>query len=228
MRIRNFQTIVSAAWIASSALGIGPSTNRFYVTFEPKTTFQEKTNFSPQEISKASLAPESRPAEADPEGHWGAASEGFQLSICVPKRDFTNGEPVAVQMFLRNVTNKPLYYPISSTGLETVLTLRKGNQEVRRKDAPKDNSFSERVRAAKQGSEAFWVMSPGTQRQFSLDLSRIFDLQVGEYSVHATRRVTNYERTAKATVASGVAQFKIAPEKGSNPVVPDPQRESHP
>ena len=53
--------------------------------------------------------PKCRPAEDDPEGHWGAPSEGYQLSIRLEKETFTNGEPITASVLLRNVSDRPLY-----------------------------------------------------------------------------------------------------------------------
>ena len=61
-------------------------------------------------IKDAAKLPESHPAEQDPEGHWGEATNGLQISLRFEKQTFTNGEPVNAVMFMRNVTNQPVAY----------------------------------------------------------------------------------------------------------------------
>ena len=65
-------------------------------------------------IERAELSKESRPANEDPEGNWGGATNGFQLSLRFEKTIFTNGEPVVATTLMRNVTNveETYFYPI--------------------------------------------------------------------------------------------------------------------
>jgi hypothetical protein len=60
-----------------------------------------------KDIAAAESSPESRPADSDPEGNWGAPSNGFQLSLRFAKQEFTNGEQIVATMLLRNITNVP-------------------------------------------------------------------------------------------------------------------------
>lgn len=61
-------------------------------------------------IREAQASRESRPAERDPEGHWGRVVDGFQLSLRFDKQAFTNGEPVVATILMRNVSDKELGY----------------------------------------------------------------------------------------------------------------------
>jgi hypothetical protein len=70
--------------------------------------------FSVGAINQAEKLPESRPAELDPDGHWGEATNGLQVSLRFEKKFFTNGEPVVATLLLRNVTNSPARITIAS------------------------------------------------------------------------------------------------------------------
>lgn len=63
-----------------------------------------------RKIEEGKRLRECRPAEEDPDGHWGQATNGFQLSLRFGKMTFTNGEPIVATMLIRNVAQKPLNY----------------------------------------------------------------------------------------------------------------------
>lgn len=63
-----------------------------------------------KKIRAAQASKESRPASQDPDGHWGIATNGLQLSLRFKKLAFTKGEPVVVTLLLRNVTNSPVTF----------------------------------------------------------------------------------------------------------------------
>jgi hypothetical protein len=196
--------------VALASVGAREETNRFFVNFTPQTAGQEEAPTA-QQIEQARHAPQSRPSEQDPAGNWGPVIEGFQLSVRFAKEVFTNGEPVAALILLRNVTTKPLWYPISSgRDMETTCLLERNGQPVLRHDAIKPGaSFAERLKGAYAGSEKFWRCPPGTQRPFQIGLSEFFDLTNGTYSVSVKRKVTNQARTDIAEVVSGPASFRI-------------------
>ncbi|HEX7652461.1 MAG TPA: hypothetical protein VF607_03075, partial [Verrucomicrobiae bacterium] len=84
------------------------------------------------EIKKAEIAPESRPAEQDPMGHWGGATNGFQLGLRFEKVDRTNGEPIMAVAFMRNTSNTPQGYfsPIR------IIAMKDGKQLKRKDENP--------------------------------------------------------------------------------------------
>jgi hypothetical protein len=58
-------------------------------------------------------------------------------------------------------------------------------------------------------------ISPGTQRQFFRDLSKLFDLSVGgSYSAHAERSVTSREERRETNLLSGTVIFRVLDSHG--------------
>lgn len=63
-----------------------------------------------KKIKEAENSKECRPADEDPEGHWGTPSKGLQLSLRFEKQTFTNGEPIEAVILIRDITNQPVVY----------------------------------------------------------------------------------------------------------------------
>jgi hypothetical protein len=125
-----------------------------------------------RKIKQAQESPESRPAEQDPEGHWGLATNGFQLSLRFAKSTFTNGEPALATVLIRNITttNQTYYRPIE------VLVTRDGNL-LKRKD---DNGIIEINMPPDK------TLFPQTQNRYVQNLCNLYDLsEPGEYLVQA-------------------------------------------
>jgi hypothetical protein len=209
----SMKTLLVALPIATSLIGsLRAQTNQFYITDERKTSYED-TAFSPEQIERAKHAKESRPAEQDLEGHWGPVTEGFQISIRLEKESFTNGGPVVACLILRNVSDRQLRYSESYYGPERDwgLVLMRDQERVYGKDEPKPGaSFAEKLKGMRQGSSGSWPIEAGTQRKFSLDLSKIFGLATnGEYVVQAMRTIPSLDRTSEKEVASGKVAFRI-------------------
>ena len=86
-------------------------------------------------------------------------------------------------------------------------------------DDPKPGeSFRRRLRYLRAGSAPGWVpISPGTQRQFYRDLSKLFDLNAGgSYSARAERRVSNRDNMQWTNLQSGTVSFRILDSHGHN------------
>lgn len=69
-------------------------------------------------VAAALKAPESRPAQDDPEGHWGPIIAGWQLSLRLSTNTFAPGQPVSGTVLLRNVTDKEMQYYYVATERE--------------------------------------------------------------------------------------------------------------
>ena len=198
--------------LSTSLVGVLAQTNRFYITDESRTHHGDTIAFSAGQIEKAQHAKDSRPAEDDPEGHWGTVSEGFQLSIRFEKATFTNGEPVVASIILRNVSERPLTYWVTTLGRETEVALARGQQRIPRKDELKSNAtFAERLSHLDVGSAWDCTSPVGTQRKFRVELDKIFDLTTnGQYIAQATRSVLKLDLTGEVKLTSGKAVFHIA------------------
>jgi hypothetical protein len=187
-------------------------TNRFFITDESQAPYKEEP-FSPEEVERARTALDSRPADEDPEGHWGPVAEGFQLSLRLEKESFTNGEPVTARLLLRNVSTNELRYPVAfgNKDIETTLILMRGEERVRpREELESGAPFNEQLKRVFRGTESFWPSRPGTQRRFLFDLGKLFDLSGnGEYTVRAKRKIPKTGQDAVEEVTSGTAAFRI-------------------
>jgi hypothetical protein len=177
---------------------------------------------TPEQIQAARSAPESCPADNDPDGHWGAPWEGIQLSIRLQKKVFTNGEPVVACITLRNVGDTVRYFRVSTPQRERdmeVVVLR-GMERTPRADSPKPGqSFQQRLNRVWSGSQHQEPLMPGTQQQFLRNLSEMFDLTVaGSYSAYAEREVVALERVpdrpgylrgSSTNLMSGIVMFQV-------------------
>jgi hypothetical protein len=81
------------------------STNKIYVEDDGFLSL----NYA-EKIEVAKKTRESLPAESFPEGNWGLITNGFHLSLRFEKEVFTNGEPIAAIILLRNISDKVLTY----------------------------------------------------------------------------------------------------------------------
>ena len=174
---------------------------------------------TPEQIAAARTAPDCREAEADPQGHWGTPWEGAQLSIRLQKEHFTNGEPVVACVTLRNISDRVLYFDVGPYPEEkdTKIVLTRGQERILGVDDPKPRgTFQERLSSVRAGSSPGFVpISPGTQRQFFRDLSKMFDLSVvGSYSASAQRGVIPFDRGRWTNLLSGTVTFRILDPQG--------------
>jgi hypothetical protein len=134
-----------------------------------------------EKIRTAQKLPESHPAAADPGGHWGAATNGFQLSMRFDKRLFTNGEPIVATLLLRNITNVPVkFMRLSMLHQPSPINIWafRDKQQLQGKG---DNSKLEVV----SGTQI--TIYPQTQRKYTVKLNDYYDLTgVGEFVFQAS------------------------------------------
>jgi hypothetical protein len=115
----------------------------------------------PSQFETALTAKESRPADRDPEGNWGEANNGAQLSVRFDRTVFHLGEPVLANVFLRNITNRPLSRGIPrGTGFDSALcrfiVTGPGDKPTTRVEQPSFRGFSGSVRNATLYPKAQW------------------------------------------------------------------------
>ena len=130
-----------------------------------------------KDIETATNSPESRPADQDPEGHWGQATNGFQISLRFEKGLFTNGESIVAITLMRNITSQPQNYfrPI---------------QIVATKDGkPLDRKDKKEIDVIEITMPPETTVFPQTQQKNRVRLDQIYDLtQSGEYVFQAVCR----------------------------------------
>jgi hypothetical protein len=194
-----------------SANAANAGTHEVYVT-DDRTVYHHETNLLTEARLRAALAAkDSRPAEADPEGNWGAAVEGFQLSIRLDKATYTNGEPIAARVILRNVSGGDLKYRITY-GLERdfVYSVKRGEEELLSREQAAATNFLGKLRMVKAGSSGIYTSPAWTQRACSNILSDSFELNArGDYTVIARREIPTQDAKALREVVSGTAHFRI-------------------
>lgn len=116
------------------------------------------------------------PADQFPEGNWGVATNGIQLSLRVDKTDYTNGETVLATILIRNVSNTIAPYH------STMVADRDG--PVRFNVLSKDNHRVEPVQwGAVEGLSA--DVPPGCQRRFVERFDKDYRLTNGTFFVQA-------------------------------------------
>jgi hypothetical protein len=131
-------------------------------------------------IEEAQKSQESRPADQDPEGHWGKVVDGYQLSLRFDKADYTNGEPIVATVLLRNVSDQPRTY-VRQTVLgqrsPVFLLVWKNEEELKLKTVDNTVIIS---------SASNVTLQPRTQHRYRLQLDKFYDLSgTGSYSVQA-------------------------------------------
>jgi len=177
---------------------------------------------TPEQIKAARNAQDSYPAEDDRDGKWGPTWEGLQLSIRLQKESFTSGEPVVACVTLRNAGDKVQYFEIMEPLPEKdtkIFLMRDGKRILGLDDSIPNGTFAEILRGIRQGRSWSEPISPGTQRQFFRDLSKLFDLSaIGNYTAQAERTVIaadnlpdrpGYIRAVTSNLLSGTVTFRI-------------------
>ncbi len=127
-----------------------------------------------KDIETATNSPESRPADQDPEGHWGQATNGFQISLRFEKGLFTNGESIVAITLMRNITSQPQNYfrPIQIVAI-------KDGKRLERKD-------KKEIDVIEITMPPETTVFPQTQQKNHVRLDQIYDLtQSGEYVFQA-------------------------------------------
>jgi hypothetical protein len=205
------KTTLIVLTLSASLMGALGDTNQFYLTDDFVTHYGDSLPFTPEQVEAARHAKECRPAEQDPEGHWGEATEGFQLSIRLQKESFTNGEPVTACVILRNVSGKlRRYFTAYVDDPMLKIVVLRGRELVRRNDEPRPGQTSNKLKPIFAGSMWSFQSPPGTQRKFPVELNKVFDLTTnGEYEVYAMRTIPSLDKTSEKQVVSGKATFRI-------------------
>jgi len=204
--------LLTALILSTSLAGVFGATNQFYLTDDFVTHHGDTLPFTPEQIEKAKHAPECRPAEQDPEGHWGQPTEGFQLSIRLEKESFTNGEPVTACVMLRNVSGRLLrYFTAYMNDPMSKVVLVRGQERVPAKKEPKPGAaFAERLQSVYVGSTWSFQSPAGTQRKFLVELDKLYNLTTnGEYVVQAMRIIPSLDKASEKDVASENVTFRI-------------------
>jgi hypothetical protein len=174
---------------------------------------QVSTDTNVQEVVPSG-GPESRPADQDPDGHWGAPTEGFQLSVRFPTNTFLLGDPIVAYAYLRNVTNSYREYffglePMASPVCDVVIS------DARGQELPCKKRFN------LMGSSGTSRVQPLMQNRYWVRLDTIVDLRrPGDYTVRATAVVLSLDRKRRTNISSGTAVIRMIARDSSTNATP--------
>lgn len=210
MKLRYF-TLLSCLLLASTLVVMGADTNELYLTVDSYTHFiytenSEKIHHD-MLLAEAKKTRESLPATYFPEGNWGNMEGGFQLSLRFTKQIYTNNEPIAAILLLRNVTNQVndryVYFPwAGNCDGPAVFYVSSGSGEI----------ISGRS-TDPRGMDAHGRSAPdlGCQHKYFEHLNEGYDLTNGTYNVQAMMTIPypGSNKWEKLNLKSGTASVKI-------------------
>lgn len=161
-----------------------------------------------EQMEAAKSSPESRPAELDPEGHWGAIVCGFQLGIRFSTNAFAVGVPIKATVVVRNTTTNSLnLLAPQADSIHLVMTNISENLLPR---LPKKLTFSGPVSLS---------IPEHRQIRYFLDVDQAFNLTAaGTYHIIAKRLVQAEVGGTNVELSSAVAEFNVVspPESGNS------------
>jgi hypothetical protein len=151
-----------------------------------------------------------KPSPQDPEGNWGSAADGLQLSVRLNRSEFARGEPVPVMLLLRNLNSTGREVQVNHSAHENFdYTVHFGTNELRRTWVNPEANPPPPFYWSRESSHGE-TLSGHTQAAFLTQLDRTFDLShVGEYSVQANRIERLPGRQGKTNIVSGMARFRV-------------------
>jgi hypothetical protein len=196
-------SIIPLLLFVTSALAI--ETNTVYLRPEGGVPLsgEASTNAYEMQGNEAKDLPESRPAELDPDGHWGAISSDLQLSIRFSTNIFMVGDPIEATVILRNTSTNAVILPTSGpwTMDFSAMTQRKGTLK------PADRSKWYRY-----SGPANLPLRSRRQISYRFKLNDIFDLQApGKYRLSAKRLKDKWGELPE--IESGTAEITIVPRE---------------
>jgi hypothetical protein len=157
------------------------------------------------------IIPEVLPASQDPAGNWGQPSDGMQLSLRFPHREFLQQEgKVYGIIILRNLSSSP--HRVGFFGPHDYhYTLRHGTNTIHWPDPPTSNMLR-----VSTGNEVYIPSLKGHSEVVVIIWvnQRLFDLkEPGEYSLEAElTTIPASSGNGMTNVVSGTATFKIVKE----------------
>jgi hypothetical protein len=176
-------------------------TNVIYLPVDPKGYFGEaaKARAHVEQMEAVKGRPECRPAEADPEGHWGAPTAGLQLSIRFQTNVFASGQPIAIRVVLRNVTTNSMTLPNPGPWAVDFSALNEKQHALIATNRAKWYTYS---------GSAFVGLPARRQIAYDYRLDDIFDLRnPGNYYISAVR--AKADSPGLPQISSGTAMITI-------------------
>jgi hypothetical protein len=146
-------------------------------------------------------AGECRPAELDPDGHWGALIGGLQLSIRANTNCFVAGSPILVAVIIRNTTTNTLSRFNADDGGESIFTIEdESGQKVKRFATPGYSNVN------------FVKIDAKRQVKHEYDLNSQFHLETGIYRIQVSQGAIIQmpgPRQVGTNICSGILTIKV-------------------
>lgn len=176
----------SAIMLLSLQNGLLAEDYTYFIT-ENDGIFYVETNgtrvIDPAQIDQAKKAKDSRPAEQDPEGNWGAISNGMQASIRFDTNSFVTNDHITATVIVRNVGKEWRMFTIPVGLASCISVLNPEQKRLERKDWKDPKSNIGQLQRSSHGPNAISV-DPGMQRKLNIDLQLFYDFsRAGEYCI---------------------------------------------
>ena len=181
------KTHILAIFLFTCVCADAIDTNIVFVTDDGFLISQNRygaIKMNPKKIEEARHLKECLPTSEFPEGNWGVAKSGFQLSLRFDKQAFGAGEPITATILVRNITNETLVYNISSvigqsSPIALVVADKSGKQAaLKSDDIILINSHSQ-------------SLFPQTQRKYREEITGVYNLLTNQmYYVSANLNVS--------------------------------------
>jgi hypothetical protein len=157
-------------------------------------------------IETGKIPRECLPAKDFPEGNWGEATNGCQVSLRFNKQIYTNGEPIEGTILMRNLSDQGIPILVHPSGkwndlVGFVVTNRFGKLYI--------NQSTPRYFQSSGG----YSLAPQIQQKHLKFLNGDYSLTNGTYSVHAEIRtipINLPQRMANEPVAGKLVMVKSA------------------
>jgi uncharacterized membrane protein len=135
----------------------------------------------------------------------GEETEGFRLSACVENKQFKAGEPVALKLTIRNVTDQTLYLIETFPEREYKIVVKNEAGEsvpLTAAGVRLANGDDSRVIGVK--------LEPKEARQDSIEVTKFYEMATpGTYSITASRTVKNRRGRGWSEAVSNIVKVTI-------------------
>jgi hypothetical protein len=158
------------------------------------------------QLEAAKHSSECRPAELDPEGHWGPVYSGYQLSLRFSNDICHVGEKIAAVVVLRNVTTNALV--ASAPDRSSIWFEARDGQ---------GKSLGRKLAFTTPSSHEDFILPLHRQIAYTFDVQELYDLKsAGQYIVTAQRRVETDQGEVISEVSSAPATIKLLPAQDAS------------
>lgn len=214
MKRNNQAALAILSWLVLATSIFAQDTNDVFYPEEPEEGNYPNLFSTAREEHDAHLREtaikngECRPAELDPEGHWGLVVYGFQASIRSKTNVFLVGTNIPVAIVFRNTTTNVLSIPSVSKGMESSFVIED--------EAGQIVSYDNHKFQPGGSAYGFRPFAPKHQTKIEYDLNTQFSLKPGTYKICTewrvfeqspiTKKITNY-----TNLYSGVLTIKVVP-----------------